>query len=73
MLKFRKLLFKILGAGLVGYAALFAVFWFDLDGKALYYIVEPFLVKHYESMKREDATKTPYDMDKYPKYEYKVD
>ena len=28
-------------------AALFAVFFFDLDGKLLFYVVEPTLKKHY--------------------------
>ena len=35
-------LFAILAAI---YAVLFSVFFFDLDGKLLYYVVEPFLVK----------------------------
>jgi hypothetical protein len=42
------------------YALLFAVFYFDLDGKLLYYVVEPFLVKHYDNMPREDVTKRAY-------------
>ena len=45
-------LFKILGkiAGILAglYALLFAVFYFDLDGKLLYYVVEPFLCRHYD-------------------------
>ena len=72
-------LFKILGkiAGILAglYALLFAVFlfavfFFDLDGKLLFNVVEPFLKKHYDNMPRKDTLKTPYDMDKYPKYEY---
>lgn len=59
-------LFRILSrialiAGAV-YAALFAVFYFDLDGKLLFYVVEPFLNKHYEKMPRRDMTKTEYKM-----------
>ena len=50
--------------------ALFVVFFFDLDGKLLFNVVEPFLKKHYDNMPRKDTLKTPYDMDKYPKYEY---
>ena len=38
-----KILKKIVLIGLGVYAALFAVFFFDLDGKALFYGVEPFL------------------------------
>ena len=52
-------------------AALFAVFFFDLDGKLLFYVVEPFLKKHYDNMERKDMTKTPYDINT-PKYEYNV-
>ena len=63
-----KKVFKILGKILlvVGgiYAALFAVFFFDLDGKALFYGVEPFLVKHYDKMERKDPLKAPYEMNK---------
>lgn len=44
------------------YALLFAVFFFDLDGKLLYYVVEPFLVKHYDKMERRDPLDMPYDM-----------
>ena len=46
------------------------VFFFDLDGKLLFNVVEPFLKKHYDTMERKDTLKTPYDVDKYPKYEY---
>ena len=60
---------KAVGLGAVAYAALFAVFFFDLDGKLLFNVVEPFLIKHYDNMERPDVLKTPYDMDKYPKYE----
>ena len=49
---------------------LFIVFYFDLDGKLLYHVVEPFLCKHYDNMQRKDMLKTPYDMDKFKKYEY---
>ena len=63
-----KKVFKILGKILlvIGgiYAALFAVFFFDLDGKALFYGVEPFLVKHYDKMERKDPLKAPYEMNK---------
>ena len=44
-------------------AALFAVFFFDLDGKLLYYVVEPFLCRHYDKMQREDVTKRAYKID----------
>ena len=44
------------------YAVLFSVFFFDLDGKLLYYVVEPFLVKHYDKMERKNPLDMPYDM-----------
>ena len=48
---------KILG---IAYLILFIVFYFDLDGKLLYTVVEPNLAKHYDKMERPDNTKTPY-------------
>ena len=42
------------------YAALFAVFFFDLDGKLMYHVAEPLLVKHYDKMKRRDVTQKEY-------------
>jgi len=59
---------RILGRGFAilaaVYAALFAVFYFDLDGKLLYYVVEPFLVKHYDKMERRNPLDMPYEMKK---------
>ena len=46
------------------YALLFAVFYFDLDGKLLYYVVEPLLVKHYDKMERRNPLDMPYEMKK---------
>ena len=46
------------------YAGLFAVFYFDLDGKLLYNKVEPLLVKHYDKMKRRDPMSVRYDMER---------
>ena len=70
MKKVLKILSKVLLIGLGIYAALFAVFFFDLDGKALFYGMEPFLNKHYDRMERRDPLKMTYDMDK-PHYDYK--
>ena len=72
MRKVLKILKKVLFIGLGVYAALFAVFFFDLDGKALFYGVEPFLKKHYDGMERRDILKQNYDIGKFPKYEYDV-
>lgn len=68
----KKFLVKALALGGVAYAALFAVFFFDLDGKFLFNVVEPFLKNHYDNMERKDMLTMPYDMDKFPKYEYEV-
>ena len=68
--KFGRFLLKLLGVALVANVALFIVFFFDLDGKFLFKVVEPLLCKHYDNMERKDTLQMPYDMDKYPKYEY---
>ena len=69
MRKVLKILKKVLFIGLGVYAALFAVFFFDLDGKALFYGVEPSLCRHYDRMERRDPLKQPYETTK-PHYEY---
>ena len=68
--KFGRFLLKLLGVALVANVALFIVFFFDLDSKLLFNVVEPFLKKHYDDMERKDTLQMPYDMDKYPKYDY---
>ena len=68
--KFCKFLLKLFGAVLVLNVGLFLVFFFDLDGKLLFNVVEPFLKNHYDNMERKDVLKEPYDMDKFPKYKY---
>ena len=70
MNKICKFFVKLLGILFVVNAALFAVFFFDLDGKLLFNVVEPFLKNHYDNMERKDTLQAPYDMDKFPKYEY---
>lgn len=70
--KFGKFLKKLLALGALAYGAVFAVFYFDLDGKLLFYVVEPFLKKHYDNMPRKDIMKQEYDMGKYDQYEYEV-
>ena len=61
---------KALAMGAATYAVLFAVFFFDLDGKLLYYVVEPWLKKRFDNMERKDMIQTPYDMNKFPAYKY---
>ena len=63
-----KILGKLLGITLLANVVLFIVFFFDLDGKLLYYVVEPFLKKHYDNMERKDVlTNSPYEIFKYAK------
>ena len=69
--KLGKLLAKLLGGVLLANVVLFIVFFFDLDGKFLFYVVEPTLKKHYDNMPRRDMTQMPYEMNK-PNYEYNV-
>jgi hypothetical protein len=57
MCKFGKFLLKLLAIGLVLNVGLFCVFFFDLDGKLLFNVVEPFLKKHYDDMDRDDTLK----------------
>jgi hypothetical protein len=57
-----RFLFKLIRLALVIYGVLFVVFYYDLDGKFLYYIWEPLMVKRYDSMKRPDTTAMPYSM-----------
>lgn len=62
--KILRVIGKIIGIAAVAYAALFAIFYFDLDGKLLYYVWEPYARKRFDSMKHKDATKMPYAMNK---------
>ena len=71
MKKLGKFLFKFCFVFVLLNALLFVVFFFDLDGKLLFYLYEPFMKKHYDEMERRDMTKMPYSMDK-PSYEYEV-
>lgn len=58
-----KLIFKIVRVFAIVYAALFAVFYFDLDGKLLYYVYEPLMCKHYDNIEgRRNIVDIPYDM-----------
>ncbi len=70
MKKLGKILCKLLKLVLLANVALFAVFFFDLDGKLMFYVVEPFLKKHYDNMERRDTLQTPYQTENMPKYSY---
>jgi hypothetical protein len=56
-----KVLFKIIKVLAVVWVVLFTVFFFDLDGKFLYYVWEPMIIKRFDNMKRPDLTGTPYE------------
>ena len=68
MCKIGKFFLKLLGIFIAANAALFVIFFFDLDGKLLFNVVEPFLKKHYDNMERKDVLKMPYELNKFPKY-----
>ena len=70
MCKIGKFFLKLLGIFVLLNGLLFVVFFFDLDGKLLFNVVEPFLKKHYDDMPRRDVIQEAYDMDKFPKYKY---
>ena len=70
MKKLGKVLLKLFWVCLAANIGLFIVFFFDLDGKLLFNVVEPFLKNHYDKMERKDTLKAPYEMDKFPKYDF---
>ena len=68
--KIGKFLLKLCGIFVLANVAIFVVFFFDLDGKLLFNVVEPFLKKHYDNMERKDVLKEAYDLGKFPAYKY---
>ena len=70
MKKLKKFLLKLCLIFVLLNVGIFVIFFFDLDGKLLFNVVEPFLKKHYDNMERRDVLNTPYDLDKFPKYKY---
>ncbi len=70
MKKIGKFLLKFCFVFVLLNALLFVVFFFDLDGKLMFNVVEPFLKKHYDNMERKDVLKEPYDLNKFPEYKY---
>ena len=51
-----KLVAKILGKvslfGFIGFVATFTLYMFNLENKLIYYVIRPFLNKHYDSQVR---------------------
>ena len=70
MKKLKKALLKFCLIFVLLNVGIFVIFFFDLDGKLLFNVVEPFLKNHYDNMERKDVLKEAYDMDKFPKYKY---
>ena len=70
MKKLKKALLKLCLIFVLLNVGIFVIFFFDLDGKLLFNVVEPFLKKHYDNMERKDVVKEAYDLDKFPKYKY---
>ena len=57
MKKFLKLLMKILSrvllVGLIGFVATFALYITNGENRLIYYVIRPFLNKHYDSQVRD--------------------
>ena len=52
-----KLAAKIMGkvglVGFIGFVATFTIYMFNLENKLIYYVLRPFLNKHYDSQERD--------------------
>ena len=52
-----KLAAKIMGkvglVGFIGFVATFTIYMFNLENKLIYYVLRPFLNKHYDSQVRQ--------------------
>ena len=70
MKKIKKALLKFCLIFVLLNVGIFVIFFFDLDGKLLFNVVEPFLKKRYDNMERKDTLAEAYDLDKFPKYKY---
>ena len=57
MKNFSHFTFKLMGTllklGLVGFVATFALYMFNGENKLIYYVVRPFLNKHYDKQTRD--------------------
>ena len=57
MKKFWKVLLKVLGktllVALITFVATFALYMFNGENKLIYYVIRPFLNKHYDSQVRD--------------------
>ena len=53
MKKVLKILGKVLLIGLIGFAATFTLYITNGENKLIYYVIRPFLNKHYDSQVRD--------------------
>lgn len=57
MKKFLKFLFKALSkllvVGFIAFVATFALYMFNGENKLIYYVIRPFLTKHYDAQVRD--------------------
>lgn len=60
MKKLWKFIFKLFRIAALIYGLLFVVFYYDLDGKFMYYIWEPLMIKRFDNMKHPDSVGMPY-------------
>ena len=51
--KLGSILVKLLHVLLGAFAATFTIYMFNLENKLIYYVIRPFLNKHYDSQKRD--------------------
>lgn len=48
-----KILSKVGLVGFIGFVATFTIYMFNLENKLIYYVLRPFLNKHYDSQVRD--------------------
>ena len=48
-----KLMGKVGLVGFIGFVATFTIYMFNLENKLIYYVLRPFLNKHYDSQVRD--------------------
>ncbi len=53
MNKYVKFLLKLLLMGFVGFVVTFAIYMSNAENKLIYYVIRPFLNKHYDSQVRD--------------------
>ena len=60
----KKFAVRLLEIAAAVYGLLFLIFYYDIDGKLIFYVWEPLICKKYDKMKRKDTTATPYEVPK---------